>query len=82
MTKRLETDAKIVLNRAGYVVKYRGYYLDVYEAGKLVESLKATGGTVNNIRVCELLKAKGFGEYGYPLPDTNELTTVRLPFDL
>lgn len=57
MTRRLETDAKIALTNAGYVTRYRGYYLDVYRDRKFVESIRCSGGTVDNAKV-EALIAK------------------------
>jgi hypothetical protein len=57
MARRLETDAKIALTKAGYVTRYRGYYLDVYRDKKFVEAIRCKGGTVDNEKV-EALIAK------------------------
>lgn len=64
MNKRLATDAKIVLERAGYTVVNFGYGLDI---DRTTETLHIVNGTVNNTRVVELLKIKGFNEFGYKL---------------
>lgn len=65
MTRRLATDAKIVLERAGWIVEYTkasGNYLIASWINKHVCYLPITGGTVDNVQVEQLLeKAKKGG---------------------
>lgn len=71
MARRLETDAKIVLERAGYTVQRskigsRTYNrLNVGETPALLpHCLIITGGTVDNNEVVKLLNDRGFDEFG------------------
>lgn len=69
MARRLATEAKIVLERAGYDINRsklnRGEELRVYENGNLKLCIHVTGGTVDNAEVVKLLDAKGFTETGH-----------------
>lgn len=69
MARRLTTDAKIVLERAGYFVDVYTYnlYVDEKHYGRLAAggNLPINGGTVDNDEVVKLLNARGFDENGY-----------------
>ena len=65
MSERLATDAKIVLERAGYTVQYHRNGLAVSK-GVFQKFLHAPHGTVENQIVVELLERAGFDGYGYP----------------
>lgn len=57
MTRRLSTDAKIVLERAGFEVGYvdRGRYLTIYHPELGEYWLEIESGTVNDDKVCKIL---------------------------
>lgn len=55
MARRLETDAKIALTNAGYITRFRGYYLDVYRDKKFVEAIRCNSGSVDSEKVEALL---------------------------
>lgn len=71
MTRRISADAKIVLERAGYIVDYCGYgktntlRLQIVAPEGREYTLMIDGGTVNNVHVVRLLNAVGCDEYGY-----------------
>jgi len=66
---RLSTDAKIVLERAGYIVS-RNSFGDLWVGGGRVKQdsgmlLIVASGLVDNNLVVSLLAAAGFNEFGY-----------------
>lgn len=64
---RLESDAKIVLQKAGYRVRYQGYYLMIENAkGEHVCALRSSMGIVDNDRVVSLCEDVGCDQWGYP----------------
>ena len=63
MTRRLATDAKIVLERAGYTVGEIRFPNYLYVAGNIAR-IYISDGTVDNQKVVELLARRGFDEYG------------------
>lgn len=65
MARRLATDAKIVLERAGYQVSGEQRDLFARERNAIVMRLPITGGTVDNDEVVKLLNARGYDAYGY-----------------
>lgn len=69
MARRLTTDAKIVLERAGYLCRAvtitRGNNVIRFYDDLSLPDLKINGGTVDNDEVVKLLNARGFDENGY-----------------
>jgi predicted RNA binding protein YcfA (HicA-like mRNA interferase family) len=66
MARRLATDAKIVLERAGYnVSRHKGMVAEYLAYDDQMNNLVITGGTVDNAEVVKLLDAKGFTETGH-----------------
>lgn len=65
MSRRLVTDAKIVLERAGYEVANTVAKNIWLEDGKFKRILSVSGGTVDNQEVIDLLARRGYDEYGY-----------------
>ena len=71
MSRRLVTDAKIVLTRAGYIVgdyEYRLYAdIDCTCCGtrKSAGCLAVEDGTVDNAQLVDLLEERGYDEFGY-----------------
>lgn len=64
MNRRLTTDAKIVLERAGYIIyEGPGYILASNCPGPV--RLQIENETVDNSEVVKLLAARGFDEFGY-----------------
>lgn len=69
-TRRLVTDAKIVLERAGYDNTHiagnkQWLYVCTSKPYECHAKLPIKGGTVDNERVVELLAAKGFNAFGH-----------------
>lgn len=65
MSRRLVTDAKIVLERAGYEVTSQTVEEMVVREGNCYYSYAINGGTINNANVVELLARRGYNEFGY-----------------
>ena len=65
MSRRIVTDAKIVLLRAGYIVTYDKKELVVW-VDDYPEVIPEKNGTVDNKRIVELLAARGCDAWGYP----------------
>lgn len=66
MARRLTTDAKIVLERAGYRVTGGSKTLFAHHHSIAMYPLIVTGGTVDNDEVVKLLNIRGFDEFGRP----------------
>lgn len=66
MSRRLATEAKIILERAGYVAVIGKVYMNIYLNQQYVNDLVISSGTVHNPMVVALLAARGFDETGYP----------------
>lgn len=71
MSRILVTDAKIALERAGYIVNDYGYqiYADCVclccGTSRNEAVLEVTNGTVDNADVVDLLAERGYDEHGY-----------------
>ena len=66
MARRLTTDAKIVLERAGYhVIDGRKTMTIGTEYAGEIRHLFIDGGTVDSDEVVKLLNARDFDEFGY-----------------
>lgn len=65
--RRLATDAKIVLRRAGYDVREHQTWFNVWGGICLKAVLIIKDGTVDNQDVKSLLKSRDCNEWGYKL---------------
>jgi hypothetical protein len=66
MARRLVTDAKIVLERAGYRVEASSHGMALYDNRNMfIAGLRIDGGTVDNHEVSTLLIARGCDAQGH-----------------
>ena len=70
MSKRLASEAKLILERAGFTLSLsehkRGAEFLVSDNSVICGCLPISGGTVDNTKVVNLLAARGYDESGHP----------------